>query len=209
MTIDTGESFDGNMMRFDRGTPCGGQAEGGDSDAVFLLQNNSTLSNVIIGADQSEGIHCLGSCTLNNVWWEDVCEDALTIKQASGTSFIYGGGARNASDKVIQHNGGGTVYVEGFYVANFGKLYRSCGNCEEQHERHVVLEGVVAEKGKSTLVGINSNFGDTAIIKNSCVTGTKTICTEFEGNDTGDEPTKTGSGISGACAYIDVDVAAC
>ena len=34
-----------------------------------------------------------GSCTLNNVWFEDVCEDAITIKQESGTSYINGGGA--------------------------------------------------------------------------------------------------------------------
>ncbi|KAF8540066.1 hypothetical protein BDD12DRAFT_52474 [Trichophaea hybrida] len=52
----------------------------------------------------------------------------ITILQASGTSYIIGG-ASNAKDKVIQHNGGGTVSAIDFFVANFGKLYRSCGNC--------------------------------------------------------------------------------
>jgi pectate lyase len=38
-----------------------------------------------------------------------VCEDAITIKQKSGTSRINYGGALHADDKVVQHNGGGTV----------------------------------------------------------------------------------------------------
>lgn len=61
----------------------------------------------------------MGPCTLNNVWWKDVCEDALTLKQTSGTTYINGGGAFNAADKVIQHNGGGSVVVKDFYVSPF------------------------------------------------------------------------------------------
>jgi hypothetical protein len=98
---------------------CFEQAEGGDADAVFLLKDGATLSNVIIGPNNGEGIHCLGSCTLNNVWWQDVCEDAATFKQTSGTSYVNGGGARGASDKVFQHNGGGTLMVKNFYVRHY------------------------------------------------------------------------------------------
>ncbi|KAG8692480.1 hypothetical protein FRC11_003588, partial [Ceratobasidium sp. 423] len=61
------------------------------------------VRNVVIGANQAEGIHCLGPCNLYNVWFEDVCEDAITIKQTSGQSDIIGGGAKNADDKVV-HN---------------------------------------------------------------------------------------------------------
>lgn len=67
-------SFDGGMKTYGRGVKCGGQKEGGDADAVFILQDGATLQNAIIGADQSEGVHCLGSCTVKNVWWTDVCE---------------------------------------------------------------------------------------------------------------------------------------
>ena len=52
---------------------------------------------------------------------------AITIKQDSGTSTITGGGAKGAEDKVVQHNGGGTVVIDSFCVQDFGKLYRSCG----------------------------------------------------------------------------------
>ena len=52
---------------------------------------------------------------------------AITIKQDSGTSTITGGGAKGAEDKVVQHNGGGTVVIDSFCVQDFGRLYRSCG----------------------------------------------------------------------------------
>jgi hypothetical protein len=52
------------MKTYGRGVKCTGQAEGGDSDAVFILKDGATLSNVIIGEDQIEGIHCEGSCKL-------------------------------------------------------------------------------------------------------------------------------------------------
>ena len=44
--------------------PCGGQGEGGEADTVFVLEDGATLKNVIIGADQGEGVYCLGSCNL-------------------------------------------------------------------------------------------------------------------------------------------------
>lgn len=62
-------TFDGGMRTYGRGKACTGQQEGGDSDAVFLLQDGATLKNAIIGADQSEGVHCLGSCTIQSEFW--------------------------------------------------------------------------------------------------------------------------------------------
>jgi pectate lyase len=54
-TVAAGESFDGGMVMYDRGVSCTGQAEGGDSDAVFILEQGASLSNVIIGPNQIEG----------------------------------------------------------------------------------------------------------------------------------------------------------
>ncbi|SJK99939.1 related to Pectate lyase H [Armillaria ostoyae] len=208
-TIAAGETFepDEPYTRYDRGSgACSGQSEGGDADAVFLLEEGATLSRVVIGANQAEGVHCLGSCTLSHVWFEDVCEDAITIKQTSGTSRINYGGAKSADDKVVQHNGGGTVIINSFYVEDFGKLYRSCGNCGTQYERHVEINDVWAVDG-SVLVGINSNYGDTATIGTTKVDNVDTICERFKGNDDGDEPTALGSGPdSKYCLYTDDDI---
>lgn len=49
MTIAAGETFDGGDVVFDRGVECSGQSEGGESDAVFILEAGASLSNVIIG----------------------------------------------------------------------------------------------------------------------------------------------------------------
>lgn len=59
---------------YDRGVKCTGDADTGSSNAVFILNDGATLSNVIIGANQLEGVHCKGACTLINVWFRDVCE---------------------------------------------------------------------------------------------------------------------------------------
>jgi len=63
-----------------------GQAEGGDKDAVFQLENGATLKNVIIGADQIEGVHCKGSCTLESTFpfYHTSFESHTNTSQTSG-----------------------------------------------------------------------------------------------------------------------------
>lgn len=100
--IAAGETYDGELQTFGRGVECTGQEEGGESDTVFIVQEGGTLRNAIIGSDQIEGVYCLGACTIENVWWEKVCEDALSLKEGSGPYNVIGGGAQGAEDKVIQ-----------------------------------------------------------------------------------------------------------
>jgi pectate lyase len=89
----------------------------------------------------------------------DVCEDAATFKQASGTSYVIGGGAFFASDKIFQFNGRGTVNISGFYANDYGKLIRACGDCTANGgPRHVVVSNVTAIDG-AALCGINVNYG--------------------------------------------------
>ncbi|KXH47551.1 pectate lyase [Colletotrichum nymphaeae SA-01] len=206
-TVAAGASFDGGMKAFDRGVSCTGQAEGGDSDAVFILEKGAKLSNVIIGPNQIEGVHCNGGCTLDNVWWAAVCEDAFTIKNqdAGETTTITSGGAFGAEDKVLQHNGAGTLSVSGFTVETFGKLYRSCGNCKSMYERHIILDNINASSGK-LLAGINSNYGDTATFTNIVAKSVKEVCTEFKGTTPGNEPTEISSGPSTYCKYATSDI---
>ncbi|KGO78504.1 Pectate lyase, catalytic [Penicillium italicum] len=169
---------------YDRGRPCNSDKDTGSVSAVFVLENGASLSNVIIGPNQLEGIHCKGSCTLTNVWFRDVCEDAISIL-GSGNALIKGGGAQEAKDKVVQHNGVGTVTIDGFTVVNSGKLYRSCGNCtgnKSKSPRKVVVKNVKASN-VATLVGINSNYGDQSEVSGTCGSGVKHVCEEFEGVD--------------------------
>ncbi|GAB7189462.1 pectate lyase [Kineococcus sp. NUM-3379] len=197
-------TFDGANRRY-RWSTDGGQSE--SQPPIFSLADGATLSNVIIGSPGADGVHCAGSCTLVNVWWEDVGEDAATFK--GGTSATYrvsGGGARHAADKVFQHNGGGTLTIENFQVSDFGKLYRSCGNCRTQYKRAVVIRNVTATAPGSLLAGVNQNYGDTANLSGLTIVGDSSrrikICTRYQGNNTGAEPSTIGSGpYSPHCAY--------
>lgn len=48
-TIAAGASFDGGNVRFDRGSgACQGQKEGGDKDAVFIVEEGGSISYVYI-----------------------------------------------------------------------------------------------------------------------------------------------------------------
>jgi hypothetical protein len=103
----------------------------------------------------------------------------------------------------LSRSGAGTVTIDGFTVDTFGKLYRSCGNCKQSAERHIVVKKVKASNGK-LLVGINSNFGDTATIDGvTCASSVKEICEEFEGTTPGNEPKSVSTGPSKACGFTD------
>ncbi|TKX19784.1 pectate lyase-like protein [Elsinoe australis] len=182
-------SFNGGNKEFDRGQPCNSDADTGSDSAVFILENGASLSNVIIGANALEGVHCKGACTLTNVWFRDVCEDAISVL-GNGNALITGGGAANAKDKVVQHNGRGTVTIRNYQVNVAGKLYRGCGDCTNNGgPRNVVIENVKAFGMTSDLVGINSNYGDKATISGSCGT-TKKVCTEYQGVSKGNGESK-------------------
>ncbi|RLN89175.1 hypothetical protein BBJ28_00022631 [Nothophytophthora sp. Chile5] len=211
-TVAAGEVFDGEMQTFERSDiTCNGQEESGSSTAVFLVEAGATLKNVIIGANQMEGVHCDDSdCTIENVWWDDVCEDALSIKggSASSVSTVTGGGARSADDKVVQHNGYGTVKIDGFYAEDFGKLYRSCGTCGDK-QRFVSVSNVYAVNPGKSIVTVNQNYGDEATLSNIWIKSDDdgyAVCAWSEGNADG-EPTELGDGPSDPlCQYSESDI---
>ncbi|RYP49303.1 hypothetical protein DL769_011092 [Monosporascus sp. CRB-8-3] len=178
-------SRDFSNQEYDRGRDCDTDEETGSDSAVFILENGASISNVIIGERALEGVHCRGSCTLTNVWFRDVCEDAISAL-GTGDVLIRGGGAQDAQDKVVQHNGRGTVTIRDYTVVNAGKLYRSCGDCTNNGgPRNVVVQNARVRGMTSELVGINSNYGDTATISGSCGVSKKT-CQEYKGVNKGD-----------------------
>jgi hypothetical protein len=214
-TITVNGTLDGGMKRYYGSGALGTSGQSESQKPIFDLPNGGTLKNVIIGNPAADGIHCEATCTLQNVWWEDVGEDAATFKpsSASATMTVIGGGALHASDKVFQHNGvGGNFVIDGFQVEDFGKLYRSCGNCKSaQGKRTVTIRNVTATYKGSAIAGINSNYGDVATISNLTIVGDKSkkieICQKYIGNNTGKEPTKNGVGPDGKnCKYSASDI---
>ncbi|KAH7324773.1 pectin lyase fold/virulence factor [Stachybotrys elegans] len=193
--VPAGATFDGGMKRFQRPEgSCNEQAEGTDADAVFNLLPGSTIRNVIIGKHQAEGIHALGDAWVENVWWEDVCEDALTSKGLNTQLRVIGGGAMNATDKIFQDNSlGGKYNITGFYAHTFGTFYQSCGNCLNQAKRNATIQNVVAVDGLRMGI-INPNHGDEFRLKDSQIEGIETIVVKEIGNNVQTVPYFMGSG---------------
>ncbi|MFH8533941.1 pectate lyase [Streptomyces tendae] len=212
-TIPVKGTYDGGMKKFYGTGALGGSGQDEGQDPVFELADGATLKNVIIGTPAADGVHCKGSCTLQNVWWLDVGEDAASFKGTSSSAQykVVGGGARKADDKVLQFNGAGTLTVSGFRVEDFGKLVRSCGNCKTQYKRTIVLKDIdVVAPGKA-LVGINTNYGDTATLSEIRIQGDSKkkikTCTRYQGNNTGKEPKDLGSGADGKyCKFSSSDI---
>ena len=180
--VPAGTVFDGGGLRYNLNG--GDDAEG--QPPVFRVENGATLRNVIIGPLAADGIHCIGNCTLDHVWWEDIGEDAATALGPAGTVMnITCGAAYNGSDKTFQFNGRGEMRISNFYVAKSGKLVRSCGDCTGNGGPRRIFVNNVITRDVPTIVGINSNFGDVATIRNLTLNNSNTtktkICQVYKG----------------------------
>ncbi|XXT16992.1 pectate lyase [Sorangium sp. So ce429] len=128
--VRAGETFDGGGKRFIADADKlgdGSQDEG--QLPVFKLENGAKLKNVVLGAPAADGIHTYGDVTLENIVWEDIGEDALTVKK-SGTVVINGGSAKNGDDKVFQVNAASTFKVSNFKAESAGKFIRQNGGTD-------------------------------------------------------------------------------
>jgi pectate lyase len=212
-TISVSGTYDGKLTKFYGSGDLGTSGQDEDQGPIFELADGATLKNVIIGTPAADGVHCLGSCTLQNVWWLDVGEDAASFKGKSSSAVytVYGGGAKNADDKVLQFNGAGKLVVTKFQVENFGKLVRSCGNCKTQYKRTVIINDVDVTAPGKAIVGVNTNYGDTASLRKVRIHGDSKkkikTCVRFKGNNTGKEPTELGTGADGtSCLFSSSDI---
>ncbi|SDQ17238.1 pectate lyase [Actinopolyspora saharensis] len=209
-TITVDGEFNGGFTRYYGEGELGGGSQNENQPPIFELADGATLKNVIIGAPASDGIHCLGSCTLKNVWWEDVGEDAATLAAGdpSDLMVIKGGGAQAATDKIFQHNGPGTMVISDFRARDFGTFYLSCGNCTEQYERHAFIHDITTDEPTEKLTGVNVNYGDTVALSDITIFGDPStdVCVSYRGNETGAEPERIGSGPSRNCLYDESDI---
>lgn len=203
------------------GTSCSDQNE--KQAPVLTLEEGASVKNLIIKAGGgADGIHCKGNCTLENVVWEDVCEDAATMLGGPGTVMrVIGGSAKNADDKVFQHNGiGSTIYIEDFNTfGTIGRLWASCGNCENNSgprkfiANGVNINGPVAKPDgtASYVLRLNSNYGDKATVRNLKIKGYKLaapkVCVQATGITKAEENAgakQTNQGEFWNTAYCDI-----
>lgn len=232
-TVAAGATFDG-LAHYGKwvclvGTSTnmnGNQSEG--QIPHFILNQGSTLKNVILGdptkgtgrnltAGGADGVHCKGSCRIENVYWGDVGEDAATMESSApdgSVMTVVGGAAYKASDKIFQNNGPMTrISISDFYAEEAGKLYRSCGNCSSQYVRYVTINGVRLYNVNAGL-GVNSSFDasrlpslkgqyDVGNITDLVSNKTSSLCVGYVGTSSGHEPVKdtSSSNIARSCVF--------
>lgn len=124
--VPAGQVYDGQGRRFVAGSALGDGSQDENQSPVFRLEHGATLKNVVIGAPAADGIHTYGDAYIANVVWEDIGEDALTVK-SSGTVTVNGGAAYNGEDKVFQANAASRLNIYNFVASNAGKLIRQNG----------------------------------------------------------------------------------
>lgn len=128
IVVDEGEVYDGGCKIF-RANPdtLGDGSQGENQLPVFRVNDGGTLKNVILGASAADGVHLYGDVTLQNVHWQDIGEDAMTVKE-SGTVNLDCGSAQNGDDKVFQVNAASTIHISNFTAKNAGKFMRQNGD---------------------------------------------------------------------------------
>ncbi|MDP5240707.1 pectate lyase [Uliginosibacterium sp. 31-16] len=155
---------------------------------VFILEEGATLKDVIIagGTPGSDGVHCKGSCTIQNVYWEDTCEDAASNLGSGATMTVKNVIIAGATDKALQHNSKNSLTVlQDSYIVDTGKVWRSCGNCTNNGgPRKLTLNNVKVGKAGS-IAGANGNYGDVVTIRKLQIKGYKSgspaVCVEYKG----------------------------
>lgn len=175
------------------GSSCSGDSE---KQAPVLTLKNATVKNLRLSATGgADGIHCAsGNCTLENIVWEDICEDAATNN--GNTMTIIGGSAFNSAngpggkpDKVFQQNAkNSTTVIKGNFtlLGENGKLWRSCGDCSNNGgPRYLNVSNITVNGKLGSLAGVNRNYKDVATIRGVKVKGYKAgspkICEEYKG----------------------------
>nr|WP_266095267.1 pectate lyase [Gracilibacillus oryzae] len=141
IVVEAGETFDGQGRRYVANPDTigdGGQSE--SQDSIFKLEDGATLKNVVIGDPAADGVHTYGDVLVQNVVWEDIGEDALTIKD-EGHVTLRGGMAQNGSDKVFQVNAPSTFEIVNFTARNAGKMIRQNGG--STFKTSIIIDGSV------------------------------------------------------------------
>ncbi|KAK0505350.1 pectate lyase-domain-containing protein [Armillaria luteobubalina] len=184
--VAAGETFDGGWKKGDRGSGASGVATFTLTCLIFSLREGATLQNIIIGANQAEGVY-VGHLihwvyiTLKHIF---LPEDAITIArtfvpvtfratihrglhhdtqrndEAGDYTNIIGGDAYHIEGKVIQHNSCSTVNT----------TESSISPMETAKASALVMYTSPASTPRMVehLAGMKSNNGDIATIIDSC-----------------------------------------
>jgi hypothetical protein len=154
IVVPPGVTYDGKGEKLTaEGMGDGSQSE--DQLPYFLLMPGASIKNVTMTKPGCEGIHMMGDNQLDNIVWEDVGEDAASIRSYFPGGYIYieGGSVHSAADKVFQLNAPSKIIIKNLKATNISKLIRQGDTTPIE----VVLDGVKASNVKTALVMCNTS----------------------------------------------------
>ncbi|KAL3106407.1 hypothetical protein niasHT_018493 [Heterodera trifolii] len=166
--IATYQNFDYVTLIGGPGLLGGGDCHVNNGKMKYMLElaDGATIENLFIDTP-GMGIYCKGSCTLKNIFYQNLCYHAAgfgydDINQVN-TYTVTGGGGMGSPDKYFTQSGKGETRISDFCGdGKFGKLYCSCGDCPHQVERHVTVSNVKMRGPGLTLVSVNMEQSDRA-----------------------------------------------
>ena len=123
----TSGTFDGGCQRYTAGSALGDGSQSEGQDPIFRVENGATLRNVVIGNNGADGIHVYNGGVLDNIYWMNVGEDAMTIK-SSGTVTVRNIEGYDSDDKFFQINAASTLNVSNCIIHRAGKALRQNGD---------------------------------------------------------------------------------
>ncbi|KYF93779.1 hypothetical protein BE17_07165 [Sorangium cellulosum] len=149
-----GETLTADVAAMKCDTSKGEQAE--SQRPFFLLAPGASVKNVTIAYPGCEGIHMMGDNALENITWEDVGEDAASVRSyfPGGAITIKDSKGYKAADKMFQFNAPCDVRIENFTGAEMGKLLRQNGGTG--FELHIDLNTVTVTGVVSAVVQSDS-----------------------------------------------------
>lgn len=124
--VAAGKTFDGHNDIYKATSALGDGSQDEGQKPVFRLEKGAKLINVRIAFPGCDGVHCYGDNLISNVTWEDVGEDALTMK-AGGNITIDNCRAYFATDKVFMLSSAGKFTLKNSTIKTFGKIMRQIG----------------------------------------------------------------------------------
>lgn len=125
IVIAAGATYDGGGNTI-KASGMGDGSQNESQKAFFRLGANSWLKNVKLAAPGVDGCHFYGNGTMNEVTWQDIGEDAHTVK-SGGNCWVSGGAAYNGADKCGQANAATSLTLYYFYTDSCLKNIRQNG----------------------------------------------------------------------------------
>lgn len=161
ITVAAGQTFDGQMRRYQGGPGMGDGSQAEGQKPLFILRPGAILLNVILGKPGCDGVHAecsLGRTTrIRNCYWIDVGEDAITVSGGPGKCVIEDCQFQKAADKVVQVNSIAETWIKDCKVKDFARFARACGTCGDLAFM-IKIDGLIAVDGK-TIMKISNKKG--------------------------------------------------